>query len=152
MPAERPVNFPRALDGFHKLRSGPPDHQADGIPAIAAGMSAELAEHAVSLAAAASAAEEDFEHPALQQPHLGRVATRRPSNPNLGLGDHDAIFSSAPSLQPDVPRTPGMRQMASQPAMSTRHPAAETLGLSRGHQSHGHTRTAARLLGRASYA
>src|SRR5262249_32024829 len=54
-------------------------------------------------------------HLALQQPHLGRVATRRPSNPNLGLGDHNAIFSSAPSLPRDVPRTPGMRQMASQP-------------------------------------
>src|SRR5262245_22510207 len=120
-------------------------------------MRAELAEHAVSLAAAASAAEEDFEHLALQQPHLGRVATRRPSNPNLGLGDHGAIFSSAPSLPPDVPRTPGMRQMVSQPAVSTGHPAAETLGLSHGHQSHGHqshghTRIASRLLGRASYA
>src|SRR5262249_13941000 len=126
-------------------------HQADGIPAIAAGMSAELAEHAVSLAAAASAAEEDFEHLALQQPHLGRVATRRPSNPNLRIGDHGAIFSSAPSLPPDVPRTPGMRQTETQPAVS-RHPAAGMLGLSRGHQSHGHTRTASRLLGRASYA
>jgi hypothetical protein len=36
--------------------------------------------------------------------------------------------------------------------VSTGHPTAETLGLSRGHQSHGHTRTASRLLGRASYA
>src|SRR5262245_44429294 len=44
-------------------------------------MSAELAEHAVGLATASSAAEEDFEHLALQQPHLRRVATRRPSNP-----------------------------------------------------------------------
>jgi hypothetical protein len=35
----------------------------------------------------------------------------------------------------DVPRTPGMRQMASQPAVSTGHPAAETLGLSRGHHA-----------------
>src|SRR5262245_42979730 len=116
-------------------------------PAVSTGYPA-----AECLAAAASAAEEDFEHLALQQPLLGRVATRRPSNPNLGLGDHGAIFSSAPSLRPDVPRTPGMRQMASQPAVSTGHPAAETLGLSRGHQSHGHTRTASRLLGRASYA
>jgi hypothetical protein len=39
-------------------------------------MSAELAEHTVSLAAASSAAEEDFEHLALQQPHLGSVAAR----------------------------------------------------------------------------
>jgi hypothetical protein len=42
--------------------------------------------------------------------------------------------------------------MASKPAVSTGHPAAETLGLSRGHQPHGHTRIASRLLGRASYA
>src|SRR5262245_60236419 len=76
MPAERPVNFPRALDGFHKLRSGPPDHQADGILAIAAGMSAELTQHAVGLAAAASAPKEDFEHLTLQQPHLSTVAAR----------------------------------------------------------------------------
>jgi hypothetical protein len=39
-------------------------------------MGAELAEHAVSLAAATSAAEEDFEHLALQQPHLGSVTAR----------------------------------------------------------------------------
>src|SRR5262249_8198271 len=108
MPAERSVNFPRALDGFHKLRSGPPNHQADGILAIPTGMSAELTEHAVSLAAAASTTEEDFEHLALQQPHLRRVATRRPSNPNLGLRDHGVIFSSAPSVRPDVPRTPSL--------------------------------------------
>src|SRR5262249_53826536 len=127
-PAERPVDLPRPFDGFHQLGARAAHHQADGIPAIAAGMSAELAEHAVSLAAAASAAEEDFEHLALQQPNLGGVATRRPSNPNLGLGDHGAIFSSAPSLRPDVPRTPGRRQMASQPAVSTGHPAAETPG------------------------
>src|SRR5262245_56030007 len=151
-PAERPVNLPRPFDGFHQLGARATHHQADGILAIAAGMSAKLAEHTVSLAAAASAAEEDFEHLTLQQPHLGRVATRRPSNPNLGLGDHGAIFSSAPSLPPDVRRTPGMRQMASQPAVSTGHPAAETQNLSRGHQSHGHTRTASRFLGRASYA
>jgi hypothetical protein len=90
-------------------------------------MSAELAEHVVNLAAS-SVAEEDFEHLALQQPHLARVATRRPSTPNLGLGDHGAIFSCAPSLRPDVPRTPGMRQMASQPAVSTGHPKAKPRG------------------------
>src|SRR5215472_19358939 len=100
-PAERPVDLPRPFDGFHQLGARATHHQADGILAIAAGMSAELAEHAVSLAAAASAAKEDFEHLALQQPHLGKVATRRPSNPSLGLGDHGAIFSSAPSLPPD---------------------------------------------------
>src|SRR5262245_53392779 len=95
LPFQRPVDCPRPLDCFHKLRSGPPDHQPDRVLAIAAGMSAELAEHAVSLAAASSAAVENLEHLALQQPYLGRVATRRPSNPNLGLGDHGAIFSSA---------------------------------------------------------
>src|SRR5262245_12584139 len=58
-------------------------------------MRAELAEHAVSLAAASSAAEEDLKYLALQQPHLRRVATRRPGNPNLGLGDHGVTFSSA---------------------------------------------------------
>src|SRR6476661_4252296 len=53
-------------------------------------MGAELAEHAVSLAATASAAEEDFEHLALQQPHLGSVAAWRPSNPNGALVGHGA--------------------------------------------------------------
>src|SRR5262245_12169537 len=66
LPFQRPVDRPRPLDGLHKLRSGPPDHQPDRILAIAAGMSAELAEHAISLAAASSAAEKDFEHLALQ--------------------------------------------------------------------------------------
>src|SRR5262249_60705963 len=73
-PAERPVDFPRPFDGLHQLGARAAHHQADGIPAIAAGMSAELAEHPVSLAAAASPAEEEFEQLALQQPHLGRVA------------------------------------------------------------------------------
>src|SRR5262245_52415974 len=71
LPAERPVDFSRPFDGFHKFGARAAHHQADGILAIAAGMSAKLAEHAVSLAAAASAAEEDFEHLTLQQPHLG---------------------------------------------------------------------------------
>src|SRR5262245_10219350 len=107
-PSQRPVDFSRALDGFHKLRSGPPDHEPDGILAIAARMSAELAEHAVSFAPASSATEEDFKYLTLQQPHLGRIATRRPSNPNLGLGDHGITFSSAPSVRPDMPRTPSL--------------------------------------------
>src|SRR5262245_56941056 len=79
-PSQRPVDHPRPFDGFHKLRSGPPDHEPDGILAIAARMSAELAEHPICLAAASSAAKEDFEHLALQQPHLGAVATRRPDD------------------------------------------------------------------------
>jgi hypothetical protein len=66
---------------------------------------------------------------------------------SISVGAHGAIFSFAPSLPPDVPRTPGRRQMASQPAVSTGHPAAGMPGLSRGH-----TRTASRLLDRASYA
>jgi len=57
----------RPFDGFHQLGARAPNHQADGILAITAGMRAELAEHAISLAAASSAAEEDFEHLALQQ-------------------------------------------------------------------------------------
>ena len=60
-----------------------------------------------------------------------RAATKRPDI-SICLGAHGAIFSSAPSLPPDVPRTPGMRQAESQP------------GLSRGHPSLGHTRTASR--------
>jgi hypothetical protein len=90
----------------------------------------------------------------LQEPHLGRVAARRPSDPDISisLGAHGAIFFSSPSLPPDVPRTPGTRGMESQPAVSTGHPAAGTPALSRGHLSRGHTRTASRLLGRASYA
>ncbi len=64
---------------------------------------------------------------------------------------HGATVSSAPSLPPDVPRTPGMRQTETQPAVS-RHPAAEIPGLSRGHQPRGHTRTASTRPGRASYA
>src|SRR5262245_30296387 len=98
-PSQRPVNLPRPFDGFHQLGTRAAHHQADSILAIAARMSAEFAEHAVSLSAASSAAEEDFEYLTLQQPHLGRVATRRPSNPNLGLRDHGAIFSSAPPLR-----------------------------------------------------
>ena len=82
---------------FHQFGARATHHQADGILAIAAGMSTELAEHPIGLAAAASAAKEDFEHLALQQPHLGTVATRRPSNPNLGLVGHGAIVSVAPS-------------------------------------------------------
>ena len=58
-----------------------------------------------------------------------------------------AIFSSLPSLPPDVPRTPGIRQTETQPAVS-RHPAAEIPGLSRGHLSRGHTRTASARPGR----
>src|SRR5262249_44384048 len=96
---QRAVYLPRAFDRLDQLRARTADHQPNGVLAIAAGMSAELAEHAVSLAAASSAAEEDFEHLALQQPHLCRVATRRPSNPNLGLDDHGVIFSSAPPLR-----------------------------------------------------
>jgi hypothetical protein len=103
-------------------------------------------------AAARAPTKEHLEHLALQQPHLGRVATRRPSNPNLELGDHGAIFSSAPPLRPDGPRTPGRRQMASQPAVSTEHPAVGTPALSRGHLSRGHIRTASTRLDRASYA
>jgi hypothetical protein len=67
------------------------------------------------------------------------------------LGAHGAIFFSSPSLPPDVPRTTGMRQTETQPAVS-RHSAAEIPGLSRGHPSRGHTRTASRRLDRASYA
>src|SRR5262249_10594749 len=96
-PTERPVNLPRPFDGFHQLGARATHHQADGVLAIAAGMSAELAEHAVSLAAASSAAKEDFEHLALQQPHLGTVATRRPSTPSLGLGDHHCAFPGGSS-------------------------------------------------------
>jgi hypothetical protein len=69
----------------------------------------------------------------------------------ISPGAHGAIFSSAPSLPPDVPRTPGTRWMESQPAVS-RHPAAGMPGLSRGHPSRGHTRTASTRPGRASYA
>jgi hypothetical protein len=42
---------------------------------------------------------------------------------SISLGAHGAIFSSVPSRPPDVPRTPGMRQTETQPAVS-RHPAA----------------------------
>ena len=70
-PAERPVDLPRPFDGLNQLGARAAHHQADGILAVSAGMRPELAEHAVSFAAAASAAEEDFEHLALQQPHLG---------------------------------------------------------------------------------
>src|SRR5262249_58150036 len=92
-------------DGLHELGARGTHDQADGILAIAAGMSAELAKHAISLAAASSAAKEDFEHLALQQPHLGTVATRRPSNPSPGLGDHHCAFPggssrSSPSASP----------------------------------------------------
>src|SRR5262245_51367927 len=96
-PSQRPVDLPRSFDGFHQLGTRATYHQADRILAIPAGVSAELAEHPIGLAAAAGATEEDFEHLALQQPHLGRVATRRPSNPNLGLVGHGAIVSVAPS-------------------------------------------------------
>src|SRR5262245_22651473 len=65
LPAQRPVDLPRPFDGFHQFGARTAHHQADRILAIAAGMSAELAEHAVSLAAASSSAEEDFEHLAL---------------------------------------------------------------------------------------
>src|SRR5262245_7706205 len=111
-PAERPVDLARALDGFHQLGAGAAHHQADGILAVAAGMGTEFAEHAVGLAAASSAAKEDFEHLALQQPQLGRVATRRPSNPNLGFGDHasrllrrDSITAPSPAARA-VPALP----------------------------------------------
>ena len=57
-----------------------------------------------------------------------------------------ACRADLPSLPPDVPRIPGIRQTETQPAVS-RHPAAEILGLSRGH-----TRTASARPGRASYA
>ena len=52
-----------------------------------------------------------------QPRHAGDLADERP------IGAHGAIFFSSPSLPPDVPRTPGRRQMASQPAVSTGHPA-----------------------------
>ena len=47
----------------------------------------------------------------VQEPHLGRVAARRPSDPDISisLGAHGAIFFSSPSLPPDVPRTPSTR-------------------------------------------
>ena len=71
--------------------------------------------------------------------------------PSISLGAHGAIFFSSPSLPLDVPRTPGIRQTETQPAVS-RHPAAEIPGLSRGHPSRGHIRTASTRPGRASYA
>ena len=83
------------------------------------------------------------------EPHLAGLPR---GDISISLGVHGAIFFSSPSLPPDVPRTPGRRQMASQPAVSTGHPAAGMPGLSRGHPSRGHTRTASRLLDRASYA
>jgi hypothetical protein len=88
-----------------------------------------------------------------QQPHLGRVAARRPSNPDISIrpGAYVAIFSSAPPLPPDVPRTPGMTQTETQPAVA-RHLAGGMPGLSRGHLSRGHIRTASTRLDRASYA
>jgi hypothetical protein len=75
------------------------------------------------------------------------------AQPDIGIrpGAYVAIFSSGPSLPPDVPRTPGIRQTETQPAVS-RHPAAEIPRLSRGHLSRGHTRTASTRPGRASYA
>ena len=75
-PFERPVDRPRPLDGLNQLGARAAHHQADGILAVSAGMRPELAENAVSFAAAASAAEENLEHRARQQPHLGSVAAR----------------------------------------------------------------------------
>src|SRR5262249_48314407 len=62
---------------------------------------------------------------ALQQPHLGGVAARRPSNPNLGLGDHGVTFSSARSVRPDMPRTPSLstKRKASWRSIITLSPA-----------------------------
>src|SRR5262249_52407229 len=108
-PTERRIDLLAALDRLHELRARAPHHQADRMLAVATGMRQPLAEHTVSFAAAASAAEEDFEHPALQQPHLGRVATRGPGNPNLGLGDHGAIFSSAPPPRSKASRRPSLQ-------------------------------------------
>ena len=64
-------------------------------------MGGELTEHAVSLAAAPSAAEEDFEHLALQQPNLGSVAARRPDDLRGGLLAHFPLnaFSAARRLR-----------------------------------------------------
>src|SRR5262245_12570809 len=125
LPFQRPVDRPRPLHSFHELGARAAHHQADRVLAIAAGMSAELAEHAVSLAAASSAAEEDLEHLALQQPQLGRVAERRPNNTNPGLRDHGVIFSSAPSVRPDVPRTPSLstKRKSSWRSITTLSPA-----------------------------
>jgi hypothetical protein len=66
-------------------------------------------------------------------------------------GAYVAIFSSAPPLPPDVPRTPGMTQTETQLAVA-RHSAGGMPGLSRGHLSRGHIRTASTRLDRASYA
>jgi len=64
----------------HKLDLGAPDHQAVGVLAVAIGVGAPFAEHAVSLADASSAEEEDFKHGAFEQGLLRRVCcvpTRR---------------------------------------------------------------------------
>ena len=64
-----------------------------------------------------------------------RAQTTAPTQPAVGIrpGAYVAIFSSLPFQPPDVPRTPGIRQTETQPAVS-RHPAAEIPGLSRGHR------------------
>ena len=51
-----------ALDGFDQLGAAAAHHQSDGVAAVGVGVLEEVAEAAVGLAAAAGAAEENFEH------------------------------------------------------------------------------------------
>jgi len=62
---------------------------------------------------------------------VARSGARRPSNPDISIrpGAYVAIFSSAPPLPPDVPRTPGMTQTETQLAVA-RHSAGGMPGLS----------------------
>jgi hypothetical protein len=77
--AEGSVDGAGAFEGFAELLRGAPDHQPDGVDAVRVGMGCPVAEHAVRLAAASSAAEEHLEHVARQQRTL-RPGHGRPGN------------------------------------------------------------------------
>jgi hypothetical protein len=76
--AQRRVELARALDGLDQLGTLPAHHQADRVLAVLGSMGCEIPQHAVCLAPAPSAAEEDLED---------RTAQQGPLRACLGLPD-----------------------------------------------------------------